>query len=805
MTLIQRQYIVFIIGWSLMVGGALAWNLHQLKHATLNAAAATARSSLAKDIGFRNWASSHGGVYVPHTEKSPPNPYLKVPNRDVVTTTGIKLTLMNPAHVIREVQRNFSGDQKVISHLTSLKLFNPMNAPDEWEIRALNSFNRGAKEALEVNSIAGQPYLRLMLPLPVTESCLACHNDQGYQVGDNRGGIGAYVLLQPYIASQAGLTNELAISYGAIWLIGLIGLGFGYRHENWLAAQRLTELRKLSLAIEQSPNSAVITDLDGNIEYVNNKFMDNSGYAREELIGRNPRILQSGKTPQKNYGEMWGKLLKGEAWEGELFNRRKDGTEYVEWVNISPILNAEGVCTNYLGVKEDITQRKLAEEKIHQLVYYDELTNLPNRQLFMDRLQQSCYLGARSGRSVAVLFIDLDNFKPLNETKGYKVGDALLREVGLRLTNTVRDGDTVARLGSDEFAVILDSLHPVVTEAAAHAWLIAEKIQAALSCAYTLDRHIHNLTPCIGIAMFDDQAEKLEDLLKHAEVAMHHAKDSGRNAIRFHDLEMQKKLEGRVELEDALRKAIEQQQFHLYYQIQVDSLNRPLGAEALIRWIFPEKGMVPPGEFINLAEETGLILPIGLWVLQTACAQLKNWQQNALTRDLTISVNVSGKQFQQANFVSQVRHAIQENEIKPSLLKLELTESMMLGDIDSIIQKMFELKALGVHFSMDDFGTGYSSLQYIRRLPLDQLKIDQSFVRDIKNADSDNPIVQMIVGMSEALGLNVIAEGVETPLQRDYLERNGCHSFQGYFFGKPLPIEQFETLLTQFTTDSNVS
>jgi EAL domain-containing protein (putative c-di-GMP-specific phosphodiesterase class I) len=310
-----------------------------------------------------------------------------------------------------------------------------------------------------------------------------------------------------------------------------------------------------------------------------------------------------------------------------------------------------------------------------------------------------------------------------------------------------------------------------------------------------LQKHTHHITPSIGIALFKGQGETLDNLLKHAEVAMQQAKTSGRNAIRFHDLDMQAALEVRAELENELRHALGKNQLQLYYQIQVDSLNRPLGAESLIRWIHPVRGMISPAQFIPMAEETGLILPIGLWVLQTACAQLKAWQKNPLARELVLAVNVSARQFHQADFVSQVQRVLLESGAKPSMLKLELTESMMLEKMDDIIARMRELKLLGVQFSMDDFGTGYSSLLHIKRLPLDQLKIDQSFVRDINEDANDAGIVKAIIAMSEALGLSVIAEGVETEAQREFLDKSGCHDFQGYLFSRPVPIADFEKLL----------
>ena len=355
----------------------------------------------------------------------------------------------------------------------------------------------------------------------------------------------------------------------------------------------------------------------------------------------------------------------------------------------------------------------------------------------------------------------------------------------------------MARLGGDEFVVLVGALSSQQDQAASQAEVIAEKIRDALGRPYLLKDYACLSTPSIGISLFNGHQESVEELLKHADVAMYQAKASGRNTIRFFDPRMQESLDTHLALETDLRQALAGQQFHLYYQIQVDSLRRPLGAEALLRWQYPERGFVFPDQFIPLAEETGLIVPIGLWVLQTACAQLKIWQRDALTRDLTLAVNVSAKQFRQADFVSQVQRALLESGAKPALLKLELTESTVLNNVDDTIAKMREIKMLGVSFSMDDFGTGYSSLQYLKRLPLDQIKIDKSFVMDITTDPNDAAIVQTIIAMTQALGLNVIAEGVETEEQLEFLDLRGCHAFQGYLFSKPVPVEAFEALLKQ--------
>jgi diguanylate cyclase (GGDEF)-like protein/PAS domain S-box-containing protein len=443
----------------------------------------------------------------------------------------------------------------------------------------------------------------------------------------------------------------------------------------------------------------------------------------------------------------------------------------------------------------DITERKQNEQKIYQLAFYDSLTNLPNRRLLMDRLRQAFSVGARSGQHGALLFLDLDNFKTLNDTKGHDIGDLLLAEVAKRLNACVRDGDTVARLGGDEFVVVLDALSAVPDEAAAQADLVAEKIRDILSQPYQLGNYEHHTTPSIGVVLFRGHLQSVDDVLKYADTAMYQAKSAGRNTIRFYDPLMQAAIEARADLEEELRHALEREQLCLHYQIQMDSRNRPLGAEVLLRWQHPRRGLVSPAQFIPLAEDTGHIVPIGLWVLQTACAQLKSWQNDALTRDLTLAVNVSAKQFRSKNFVAQVQRVLVETGAKPALLKLELTESIVLENVEDTIAKMRELKLLGVSFSMDDFGTGYSSLQYLKRLPLDQIKIDQSFVRDIVSDPNDAAIVQTIIAMSEVLGLSVIAEGVETEAQREFLDLRGCHAFQGYLFGKPVLLPDFEARL----------
>jgi diguanylate cyclase (GGDEF)-like protein/PAS domain S-box-containing protein len=551
------------------------------------------------------------------------------------------------------------------------------------------------------------------------------------------------------------------------------------------------ELRIAEIAFE-SQEGILVTDANSKILRVNKAFTNITGYSAEEAIGQTPKLLSSGKQDKAFYNAMWSSITALGEWEGEIWNRRKTGEIYPEHLTITAVKDATGTLCNYVATLTDITMSKAASDEIKSLAFYDPLTKLPNRRLLLDRLRQSLITHARSRQRGALLFIDLDHFKTLNDTLGHDVGDLLLQQVAERLINCVREGDTVARLGGDEFVILLENLSDKLFDAAAQTELIGNKILINLNQPYQLVAHEHHSTPSIGATIFVGGQHQIDDYLKQADIAMYQAKKAGRNTLRFYDPVMQEAINARANMEEDLRIAIKSRQFQLYYQVQVDDLSRPLGAEALIRWQHPKLGLVSPMHFIPLAEETGLILPIGQWILETACAQLKLWEQNENTKELSISVNISPKQFNQADFVIQVQTIVSRHAINPILLKLELTESMLVHNVENIIITMLALEAIGVRFELDDFGTGYSSLQYLKQLPISQLKIDQSFVRDIAHDISDQAIVSTIIAMAKSLNLAVIAEGVETQEQQQLLLEGGCSRFQGYLFGKPLPIEQFE-------------
>ena len=567
-----------------------------------------------------------------------------------------------------------------------------------------------------------------------------------------------------------------------------------------LARQRLADvaadLRVSAIAFE-THEAIVITDCHPKILRVNQAFQEMTGYTAEEVIGQNPSMLRAERKSRDFYDEMWATIFRDGKWSGEILDKRKNGEIYPKWLTITAVTAPDGTLTHYVGSFYDITERKKAEEEINRLAFFDQLTDLPNRRLLLDRLQHAMAASARNGRHGAILFIDLDNFKIINDTQGHDYGDLLLAEIAMRLQSCVREGDTVARLGGDEFVVMLEDLAGQVEQAAAQAEEVGEKIRAVINQPCVVKEYEFLSSASIGINLFAGHANTTDTLLKHADIAMYQAKGAGRNTVRFFDQDMQSALESRLSMESDLRRALDNRHFSLYYQAQINDDGHIFGAEALLRWIHPQHGMVPPGKFIPIAEESSLILDIGHWVLETACRQLAVWADDEQKCMLTLAVNVSARQFELTDFVDRVAAVIREHRINPQRLKLELTESVVLENVNDIVKKMHALKALGVGLSMDDFGTGYSSLSYLKQLPLDQLKIDQSFVRDIATDPNDAVMVRTIIDMAHNFRLNVIAEGVETEAQLAFLKQHGCTAYQGYLFSKPVTLDIFEALLDQ--------
>ncbi len=548
-------------------------------------------------------------------------------------------------------------------------------------------------------------------------------------------------------------------------------------------------IRKLSRAVEQSPVSIMITDTSGTIEYVNPRFTQLTGFTSAEALGQKPNILKSGQSPAEDYEKMWKTISNGSEWGGEFHNRKKNGELYWASATISPITDTDNVITHFIAFQEDITQRKEAEDTIRQMAYYDTLTGLPNRHLFNELMHLALAQAQRHNRLLAVLFLDLDRFKVINDTLGHGVGDELLQAAAQRLKECCRrDIDTVARRGGDEFIILLPDL-----ESVQDAVRIAQKIIDAFNRVFVLPEIELFVNTCIGISVFPNDGTSTDILIKNADIAMYRAKEQGRNRYHLYTASMDEKAFQRLAMENDLRRALQNEEFLLYYQPKINVSNgRVVCIEALVRWQHPELGLVSPKQFIPLAEDTGLIVPLGQWVLRSACQQNKAWQNDypPMRRCQLFCAAV-----QQPKLADMVEQVLKEANLDACWLERELTENIMLQNLEKTVDTLTRLNALGVHISIDDFGTGYSSLSYIKKLPIQTLKIDQSFVSDINTNEDDAAIATAVITMAKSLRLNVIAEGVETFDQLKLLTDLECPEMQGFLFSKPLPAEEVTSLL----------
>lgn len=554
--------------------------------------------------------------------------------------------------------------------------------------------------------------------------------------------------------------------------------------------KRAEEMLRLTAKIfESSHDSIMITDMAGTIISVNPAFTEITGYSAEEVIGKNPRLLKSGRQDAEFYGEMWRSLLRDGYWAGEVWNRRKDGGSYAGRLSITTLRNDAGQPTHFVGVTSDITEFKMAQERVRHLAYYDQLTGLPNGSLMRERVNQLVFSSQRERREFALLFIDLDNFKQVNDTLGHHVGDLLLQTVAQRLRSSVRELDTVARMGGDEFVVILPDVDQVAAQR------VARKIIGQVTASYGIASHKINVTTSLGISMFPADGLDVEVLLKNAELALYQAKLRGKNDLAFFTSNLMAMAVERMQLESELRQALLNEELVLYYQPQVSLTTRKVvGLEALVRWPHPQLQMVPPDQFIPIAEESELIVELGEWALHEACRQLRQWQRAGLNI-VPVAVNVSARQMRKPDFPEVVEAALRKNGLGPQYLELELTERAVMADVDETVAMMQRIGKLGVKFAVDDFGTGYSSLSYLRHLPLDKLKIDKSFVQDVAVDEGDREIANTVIQLAHGLKLAVVAEGVETTQQMSILLGQGCDTAQGYLFSRPLPPEELAAYL----------
>ncbi|MBU3739652.1 MAG: EAL domain-containing protein, partial [Rhodoferax sp.] len=567
-------------------------------------------------------------------------------------------------------------------------------------------------------------------------------------------------------------------------------------------------LRLLQTSVEHINDAVLITDAavveqsGPRLLFVNDAFVRLTGYERAEVLGRSPKFLQGENTQRSELLRIREALAQSRPVKVELINYAKTGREFWVGLDIVPVHNAQGLCINWVCVMRDVTAQRQANAEIERLAYHDSLTGLANRLLLTDRLHQTLAACARHPVYCGLMFIDLDNFKEINDTFGHERGDLMLVELARRLLTCVREEDTVARFGGDEFVVLLKSLGNNAAEAAANAEIVYRKIAQVMAEIFFLHGSEYRTNASVGISLFGHEPTSPDELLRHVDIAMYQAKTAGKNTFRFFDAAMQQMVDERAWLGNELRRAQERDQLSLHFQPQFDTRRGLFGAEVLLRWAYPGRGMVSPAVFIPLAEQTGLIRDMGDWVIEMACRQLVAWTNDPVLDRLTLSVNVSSHQFQMSDFVDSVLDAVSRTGARPQRLKLELTESTLIHDLTDISQKMAALKARGIGVALDDFGTGYSSLSYLKRLSLDQLKIDQSFVRDVLTDPNDAAIARTIVALGQSLGLEVVAEGVETLEQKDFLTGIGCHAFQGYYFSRPVPIRDFERFVAQWVRDN---
>ena len=767
-----------------------------------------------------------------------------------------------PAHSFSRIAKDFANwnQSGILFNNVSDVPRNPGNQADRFELEDMAWF-RSQPEATErlrnIVSAQGVSYLLYTAPILIERSCLRCHGERdaaptsirdeyatayGYKEGDLRGLVSIKVPTATFDARLlrvwSGQLVKSLIGYALLFLaLGyfldrlvtrrlarlqttanriatgqydarvaplpgndeIAGLALTFNQMAEAVESRDQSLRKLSQAVEQSPESVIITDLNGTIEYVNATFIQKSGYSREDVLGTQARVFDpaSSHTQADLFASLCASLSEGRIWQGEFFCTRKDGSEFPESVSISPVRGANGQISHYLMTRQDISEKKRSEAQIQRLAFFDGLTDLPNHTLMMDRLAQTLAAGRRSQHQEALLLINIDRFKNINDARGHTLGDQLLKALAERLAGLLREGDTLARMTADEFAVLLPDLNRSAEQASRHTLAVAEKIHAALRVPLSImainsaggnSGETFTVTASIGITLFPEAHDETpDDILRRADNALHRAKEGGGNQTAFFESDMGESAEKRFRLERELRLAIPAGELRLYLQPQLTAAGELAGAEVLVRWQHPERGLVPPSAFIPIAEESDLIVDLGTWVFAEACRLLV--QQDLAGHPLRLSVNLSPRHFRQKSFVPWLRDLIAATGADPTHLMLEVTEGLMIDNINDVVAKMSELTAMGFHFSLDDFGTGYSSLAYLKRLPIHELKIDKSFVQDAPTDPDDAALVETILAVAQHMHLKVVAEGVETEEQASFLNARATVIHQGYLYGRPEPAE----------------
>lgn len=783
---VLSRYLRFIlIGFMLLVMSSLVWNIINVNQQVLQLAELEAQTNLNKDRAFRLWATRHGGAYLIVNEDTKPVEFLAdVKERDITSPSGQTLTLYNPASMLREIMNDYSNLYGIKARITGKMYLNPENAPDAWEMKALDELSRGKKEFKEVILNDGNASLRVMQPMYMEQGCMKCHAWTGLKVGELRGGTDVTIPLELFAAFKSSSIQKLLLSHFVIWVIGFGFLFFLGRRLNRSELSTHIHEKKLSIlsyALQQSANGIIITNSSGIIEYVNQAFLTINGFSESELIGTTPKKMKSGLNPPELYEEMWAAITQGYTWKGEFKNRKKNGAIYWCFETISPVFDDNNNITHYIGIIEDIQDRKTTEEHIRHLVKFDPLTNLPNRNFFRDELESRINQANSNGQSFGLLYIDLDRFKMVNDSLGHTVGDRLLQKLAERFTAMNEQNHFIVRLGGDEFAIItalVDSKKTVE--------IFAKNVHEAIKTPFVIDNNDIYMTASIGIALYPQDGEDSELLIKAADMGMYGAKINGKNTYLFFEPTKGDFASETLIIENGLRKALKNNELFLVYQPKWDTKeDKFIGLEVLVRWQSPDLGFMNPGQFISIAEETDLIIVLGEWILKEA---LNSMMELSKTIGFIpkLSVNLSPVQFRSNALNTTIKEILEETLFPAEKLELEITEGALVSNPKMAIEKMNDLVNLGITFSIDDFGTGYSSMSYLKKFPVSTLKIDKSFVDDVVSDHQDRAIIEAIITLAASLEMKTIAEGAETKEQVDILNFIGCYAIQGYWHSRPL-------------------
>ncbi|MDP2851692.1 MAG: EAL domain-containing protein [Sulfuricurvum sp.] len=764
---------------------SLVWNIINVNQQVLQLAELEAQTNLNKDRAFRLWATRHGGAYLIVNEDTKPVEFLAdVKERDITSPSGQTLTLYNPASMLREIMNDYSNLYGIKARITGKMYLNPENAPDAWEMKALDELSRGKKEFKEVILNDGNASLRVMQPMYMEQGCMKCHAWTGLKVGELRGGTDVTIPLELFAAFKSSSIQKLLLSHFVIWVIGFGFLFFLGRRLNRSELSTHIHEKKLSIlsyALQQSANGIIITNSSGIIEYVNQAFLTINGFSESELIGTTPKKMKSGLNPPELYEEMWAAITQGYTWKGEFKNRKKNGAIYWCFETISPVFDDNNNITHYIGIIEDIQDRKTTEEHIRHLVKFDPLTNLPNRNFFRDELESRINQANSNGQSFGLLYIDLDRFKMVNDSLGHTVGDRLLQKLAERFTAMNEQNHFIVRLGGDEFAIItalVDSKKTVE--------IFAKNVHEAIKTPFVIDNNDIYMTASIGIALYPQDGEDSELLIKAADMGMYGAKINGKNTYLFFEPTKGDFASETLIIENGLRKALKNNELFLVYQPKWDTKeDKFIGLEVLVRWQSPDLGFMNPGQFISIAEETDLIIVLGEWILKEA---LNSMMELSKTIGFIpkLSVNLSPVQFRSNALNTTIKEILEETLFPAEKLELEITEGALVSNPKMAIEKMNDLVNLGITFSIDDFGTGYSSMSYLKKFPVSTLKIDKSFVDDVVSDHQDRAIIEAIITLAASLEMKTIAEGAETKEQVDILNFIGCYAIQGYWHSRPL-------------------